>query len=236
MKIIKNFLFVIIVSIAWLCNTNAYGTENMKPCAPGCFCVNNGQMRAGDNPRNICGYGVAQRVPCFDTSIGHAFGIEEGKAWGGLLECSRDSPRQATYYYDEFSEVFVSSTGMYGFIGDDLIVMPSHDVALNYWGEQGIYQCPSHYPNSAAGAKTLKECYKYDKNGNKVYYKKPIGNLETINPLFESPKQTEDEFVQANSDIDIAKKMIDSGITSSPQMQKQVSKSTLSKSTTRGKK
>ena len=173
MKNIENFLFIMIISICWLCNASVYGAETKKPCSPGCFCVNNGQISAKYDTKNICGYGSAYRVSCFDPDTSHVFGIgENGKAWDGQVACSRNNLIYATYYFDQFNGLFKGKTGMYGFIGDDLIVMPSTFKELNIYAKEGIYQCPVSYPNSASGAKSLLECYKYDEKGKKVYYKK----------------------------------------------------------------
>jgi len=171
MKHIENFLFITIISTSLLCN--AVLAETKKPCSPGCFCVYNGQISTKYDTKNICGYGSAYRVPCFDPNISHAFGIgENGKVYDGVVACSRNNPTNATYYFDEFNELFVGSTGMYGFIGEDLIVMPSIFEEFNSFAKEGIYQCPASHPNSASGAKSLLECYKYDAKGEKVYYKK----------------------------------------------------------------
>ena len=56
---------------------------------------------------------------------------------------------------------------MYGFIGEEFIIMPSTRLATSF---PGVYQCPDTHPNSASGAKTVFDCYKYDANGKKVYY------------------------------------------------------------------
>lgn len=173
MKTIESFLFIIIVSTGCLFNASVYGVETKKPCSPGCFCVNNGQISTKYDTKNICGYGNAYRVACFNSDMGHAFGTGgNGNAYDGLVVCSRNSPLQATYYFDEFNELFVGNTGMYGFIGENLIVMPSIHEEFNSFAKEGIYQCPASYPNSASGAKSLLDCYKYDDKGKKVYYKK----------------------------------------------------------------
>ena len=97
---------------------------------------------------------------------------ENGKAYDGVVACSRDNPIHATYYFDQFNELFKGITGMYGFIGENLILMPSTFEEFTGFAKEGIYQCPASYPNSASGAKSLLECYKYDEKGKKVYYKK----------------------------------------------------------------
>lgn len=171
MKHIKSFL--VIVSTGLLCFTNVYGAGTKQNCVPGCFCVNNGQFSAEYDTKNICGYGSAYRVSCWDSDTSHAFGTGNAKkAYDGIVACSRNNPIQATYYFDDFNELFIGKTGMYGFIGEDLIVMPSIFKELSGFAKEGIYQCPASYPNSASGAKSLLDCYKYDETGKKVYYKK----------------------------------------------------------------
>lgn len=159
--------FGIILSTMCSYNTNAYGGDYHK-CDPGCFCVFDGKYPAAflANTTNICGYNSAQRLSCGAENTDFVF---DGGYQDLTLACTYDASKPATYYFNEFYEVYTGVTGMYGFIGEDLIVMPTTGSA-NKWGVAGIYQCPVSYPSSDAGAKTLWECYKRDKNGNKVYY------------------------------------------------------------------
>lgn len=46
--------------------------------------------------------------------------------------------------------------------------------------EARIYTCPSDYPASDESAKSLDECYKYSKNGNKVYYSEKRTNNNSV--------------------------------------------------------
>ncbi len=141
------------------------GTAGMlgtKPCVPGCFCVNNGQME--HDIHNKCGKYQSQSIISYcivaDNMDWH-FDLGSGES-AGILSCDRNY--WAHYYVDEFSELYMGDYGMYGIMGDNLIVMPFHGI------NAGIYQCPSSYPSSDSGAKTVYDCYKYDANGNKVYY------------------------------------------------------------------
>ncbi len=145
------------------------GTAGMlgtKPCVPGCFCVNNGQMSSSFFGSR-CSI-QSQPIACGNDGYGRMWRFKSGST-GGILSCSPSG--YATYYVYEFSEVYSGDYGMYGIINDELIVMPFY---RNYGGymdnSEGIYQCPSSYPSSDSGAKTVYECYKYDANGNKVYY------------------------------------------------------------------
>ena len=165
----KFFLCFGIVQLMLLsCNVGAYAEEAKKKCAPGCFCVFDGMIPDGYSMENVCGYGTSHRVSCDDanTKIDFVGGIGDMLT----LSCSRDVVSNVTYYFDEFSELYTGTTGMYGFIGEDLIVMPTNDIAGGTFGGVGVFQCPSTHPSSAAGAKTPYECYTHDANGNKVYF------------------------------------------------------------------
>ncbi len=164
MKININFWCVLGIVFSVVCAGKS-GAEEMQTCPQGCFCIYDGKFPARKSMTNICGHGVAQRMSCDDANKVVSFAYAGG-AYDGTLACTRDS--QAEYYFDEFSELYITNTGMYGFIGQDLITMPF--VGKNGYGsEVGVYQCPSSYPSSQAGAKTVFDCYK-NKDGKKVYY------------------------------------------------------------------
>ena len=143
------------------------GTAGMlgtKPCVPGCFCVNNGQM-SHDVYGARCGLSQSQSI----ISMHNTWYFKAGES-RGILTCNRNM--NANYYVDEFSELYKGDYGMYGIKGGELIVMPfgGQGYGGGFPEMMGVYQCPSSYPSSDAGAKTVYECYKYDANGNKVYY------------------------------------------------------------------
>ncbi len=175
MKIVAKYLCAIILPVLCLCDAGA--ATQQKNCPPGCFCVFGGKIPTTIQTVNICGYAVAHQINC-RPYLSYVFGRGNSR---GTLVCSRDDQTQATYYFDEFSEVFEANTGLYGYKGDNLVAMPSWDVALNDFGEAGVYPCPSVFPNSAPGAKSLAECFKYDKNGNKVYYHKRTSHHQRVN-------------------------------------------------------
>lgn len=154
--------------------------EEEKRCVPGCFCVNDGKMPKGWQTKNICGYSSSYRIPCGDEDISLAFGRNEDGMYTGTIACSRKL-NNATYYFDEFSGVYEGKTGRYGFVGNDLITMPSSIKALYDYGNAGIYTCPVSHPASDVGAKSPKDCYKYDKNGKKVYFSVKQSNPYEIN-------------------------------------------------------
>lgn len=163
------FCFGVIQLMLSLYNMNAYCAESKKKCAPGCFCIYDGVIPEGIGTTNICGHGTSQRLSCDGTNKVYSFTGGIGNE--GVLACVRDNASGASivYYFDEFSELYTGTTGMYGFIGDDLIVMPVTGPSSTF-GAVGMFQCPSSHPSSAAGAKTPYECYTHDAKGNKVYF------------------------------------------------------------------
>lgn len=159
----KLFAFIGII-ISTICNGNA--DQILYSCPAGCFCINDGKYDASYGMHeDICTLS-AQRKPAY---------CETGRAFysyrNGLLGCPGNTSQAANYYMDEFTELYEGYYGFYGFIGNDLILMPSNE------NVQGRYQCPATHPMSAKGAKSLYNCFKYDANGNKVYY----GTGQTIN-------------------------------------------------------
>lgn len=168
MKIRFLLCFGLIQSMLLWYNVGAYGEEAKKKCAPGCFCVFDGMIPDGYSMENICGHGTSQRLSCADTNT--KFNFVGGVGDELVLSCTRNNVSGVTYYFDEFSDIYTGTTGMYGFLGEDLIVMPTTDIAGGTFGGVGVFQCPSTHPSSAAGAKTPYECYTHDANGNKVYF------------------------------------------------------------------
>ena len=162
---------VTFASTVSLDDMKAYGSEEMAKCPSGCFCIYDGlyptrYLSAAD----ICKDYVAHPVSCNtkDEEFTFAYGDGQGEG-GGQLTCDRS--KDAVYYFVDFSELYKGETGVYGYIGEDLIVMA--EISSGYgsiMGQSGIYVCPSSYPESARGAKTLYECYTHDEKGNKVYY------------------------------------------------------------------
>jgi len=163
-------IFVIVSLFLFTYKSNA---EEMQVCPQGCFCIYDGKLPKRISLTNVCGNGyVAQRMYCNDSNkvVGFAYA---GGAYEGKLSCTRD--KQAEYYFDEFYELYITQHGMYGFLGQDLITMPFFGLE-GYGSTVGVYQCPSSYPTSSAGAKTVFDCYKYE-NGQKVYYTNPQNKM-----------------------------------------------------------
>ena len=202
MKIRKSFLYLLgIMSLfVFTCKSNA---EEMQTCPQGCFCIYDGKLPKRMSMGNICGKGVAQRMSCGDGNkvVSFAYAGVEGE-----VSCTRS--KQAEYYFDEFSELYITNTGMYGFIGQDFITMPFFGTK-GYGSEVGVYQCPSSYPVSQLGAKTIFECYKYDEQGNKVYYTK--GKSQYM----QNSLNNQEQVALSNSQIETTKAIIKSGISNS---------------------
>lgn len=78
-----------------------------------------------------------------------------------------DQYSYAEYMLSEFSELYwaeFSDRGAYGIIGDEMVYIP-------YTGNRTpAFQCPTHYPYSEEGAKSVFECFKYKANGQKEYF------------------------------------------------------------------
>ncbi len=161
---------VTFASNVYLYDMKAYGNEEMAKCPSGCFCIYDGlyptrYLSAAD----VCKDYVAHPMSCNtkDEEFTFAYGLGHGE---GEAKLTCDRSKDEVYYFDDFSELYEGMTGMYGFIGEDLIVMAGVSLGYGSMGESGIYVCPSSYPESDPGAKTLYECYTHDEKGNKVYY------------------------------------------------------------------
>ena len=78
------------------------------------------------------------------------------------------------YKYEDFSEFYKGTLGFYGIINGGFIhynACGSYDSAGNCAAKKyDLFQCPETYPYSAKGSKSLSDCFKYDANGNKIYY------------------------------------------------------------------
>lgn len=142
-------------------NANDY-----KPCPQGCFCIYDGTMPKNYGTTNVCNT-PAYPITCGQNSNGTGFLFSDGVN-NNTLACTRDTS-PAVYYFDEFtSEIYKGFSGMYGYIGDELITMPSTSVSIGE--EAGVYQCPVSYPISDVGAKTPYDCYRINSDGGRVYY------------------------------------------------------------------
>lgn len=152
MKISKNFLIFFGIIASTLCTTNA--KASLVNCPSGCFCLNNGKYDTNGqvNPDGCNAKGQLLQS-CYGMGL---------MFYGGFVDCNHNTG--ATYYFDQFSEIYEGYYGFYGVINGNMIYMPRD------YMDQSVYDCPASYPHSDSGAKTIYECYKYDSRGNKVYY------------------------------------------------------------------
>ena len=145
------------VSVLCLCNAWA---ETVS-CPAGCFCVNEGKYNnsTGDNSQ-YCNE-KARPISSSNQCESNVLNFD-----GGRIDCVRNlsDKVEARYFLDEFSELYDGYFGLYGVIDGEIIYMPRDN------GMHNVYSCPVSYPMSASGAKSLKDCFKYDANGKKVYY------------------------------------------------------------------
>ena len=149
-----------------------------EKCPAGCFCLNGGEYTVvGHDEKSWCtgnGYGYTART----------LGSNEANFFACSTEILNDinfpkqepqKPNERYYKLSEFSEVYFSSLGAYGFLKNGEFLSLSNCSGGSKMMDK-IFRCPHTYPNSDEGAKSLYECYKYTyPNGGsttlKEYYK-----------------------------------------------------------------
>ena len=167
--------FGILLSLMTLYPLGAYA-EKYK-CPAGCFCLNDGEYELrgiyGTGEHGYCSESSATIFPsgwrnelyCEDVEIIN----DTSKGLTGISE-----PQLTTYYnLSEFSEFYTGDLGGYGLKNGDFIYFNDcnlYDDARQLRKADSIFQCPYHFPHSAEGSKSLGDCFKYDTNGNKIYY------------------------------------------------------------------
>lgn len=150
----KKFLSFIAIIVPVLCSGNVGATT----CPAGCFCLNNGEFNLSTNYQNFC------TVPASKINI-ISSGISVCHSW--ISNRDFHGPT-ATYYFEDFSELYKGYFGAYGFINGNFVYI--NDCWDNADNPNGIFQCPTTHPNSDKGAKTIFECYRITANGQKEYY------------------------------------------------------------------
>lgn len=160
MKLHKNLLFGIIASVLCLCDASANATQ---PCPAGCFCLKDGKYNTP--PRALdC---ENQHSHLIDPSTFNTRTYDTVQITG-----YRDSGITADWYVEDFSELYESPYGLYGFKKDgEFITIRSYilyndDVQFYDY----VFTCPVSHPLSEEGSDALRDCFKYDENGNKIYY------------------------------------------------------------------
>jgi len=155
---------------------------------------------------------------------------------GGISIChswiaNRDFPGPpATYYFEDFSELYKGYFGAYGFMNGDFVYINA------CWSDaddpNGIFQCPITHPSSANGAKSLSECYKVNAKGQKEYYKIPNNvtqnydgnyNTDTINTLLTNLQSALDQANTAASNLKNILKKSNNNINIPTSLKEQVS-------------
>ncbi len=152
MKINRIFLVLTGIIAGTLCQTNA--NASLVNCPEGCFCLNNGKY---DNSGQVNTTGCNAKAQLLQSCYGMGLIF-----YGGLIDCNHT--QGATYYFDQFSEIYEGYYGFYGVLNGNMIYMPRD------YMDQSVYDCPASYPHSDSGAKTVYECYKYGTHGTKIYY------------------------------------------------------------------
>ena len=172
----RKILPLIVILICGLYMNDAKA-ETIYPCPAGCFCLNGGEYTVvSGNEMSYCtgnGYGYTART----------LGSNEGNFFACNTEILNDinfpkqgpqHPNERYYKLSEFSEVYVSWGGAYGFLknGEFLSLSNCSDGKMI----DKVFRCPHTYPYSDEGAISLSECYKYTyTNGGsttlKEYYK-----------------------------------------------------------------
>ena len=158
----KYFVFGTIASALCLYNTGA----NAQICPAGCFCISGGSFIPQENMQpnyytEVCSQvhaSTPKPVPMNMAGCGRHLNAPQ-------VLIAKDHNQNADYYFDEFSEFYDGGIGdFYGFINGVFTSCPLDG--------NNISSCPSKYPYSDTGANSLNQCYKYDENCNKKYFKK----------------------------------------------------------------
>jgi len=159
-KVFLTSLSVLTVVFGGVCNASADGV-----CPPGCFCMNGGRtvFAQYQSTTDLCASSSAI-LQNWSGCVGGSY----GDIWVTTnSSCQLGVP--ASYYFDEFSEFYEGLTGFYGFINNEFVyhnTRPNSNSNVFY----DFFLCPLSHPHSDSGASALTQCYKYDANGNKVYY------------------------------------------------------------------
>ena len=166
MRINRIFLVLIGTIAGALCQTNGYAS--LVNCPAGCFCLGDGKYNTDNDQGDIefwCGvYSATAWNP--EGCTGNTYGDI-------VIKSSSNCGGPATYYLDQFSEFYDGRFGFYGFIDNEFVYgyrKPSDFAPGASNNNYDIFQCPYTHPHSETGADALTDCFKYDANGNKIYY------------------------------------------------------------------
>ena len=159
--------FGILLSLAVLFPLGAHAQK--EKCPAGCFCLNDGEYESMLGYEDeLCNENHATLLT-LDPNVGMFF-CSDTEILGTNMSLS--SFVSTHYYISDFSEFYKGIFGGYGFKDKEFIYINScRNTSID--GESKydyIFLCPYHFPHSAEGSKSLGDCFKYDINGNKIYY------------------------------------------------------------------
>ena len=156
--------FGILLSLMVLFPLGAHAQK--RKCPAGCFCLNDGEyepLLAENVGDHICKDYHATLLT-LDPNGGTYFCTDTAILGTNILSHSTSTH----YYISDFSEFYNDFFGGYGFKDKEFIyINQCYSSTKKY---DYIFQCPYHFPHSAKGSKSLGDCFKYDINGNKIYY------------------------------------------------------------------
>lgn len=163
---IKSILFCVIASVLSLCGESI--ADDSFLCPKDCFCLNNGRSAQS-------GYKDANS----SEIIGNIWYSGKCREHAGYVSDKSSYPKsyqnitvalkpggygvKADYYVEDFSEFYESELGFYGIKDGEFI----YGYKANYFD---MLPCPVTHPNSERGSSSLSQCFKYNENGDKVYY------------------------------------------------------------------
>jgi len=159
----KNFVFGTIASLLCLYNTSA----NARTCPTGCFCLNDGEVHTIIQ-EDLCTRGGAHRLNTKTMNCNEIYTYGDTTIIRDKLcmHCPN------CLFVEDFSEIYVGDFGWYGYKNNQFLYGYHQAGTYATNAVTDALVCPSTYPNSDPGASTLTQCYKYDANGNKKYYKR----------------------------------------------------------------
>lgn len=170
----KSFIFGTIASVLCMCNADAAIT-----CPAGCFCLQGGMLGAPFIQETLCNsfgeYTGATRYYAESMPCDMVFYYN-----GGMIAPRRDCgyDPNGVGYVEDYSEFYRGHFGWYGFTKDTHEFTWGYNLPGVYWngGIVDALMCPETYPYSDPGAKSIKDCYRYDRSSDptakerKVHY------------------------------------------------------------------
>lgn len=164
--------FGILLSLTILFPLGAYAQK--EKCPAGCFCLNDGEYELrGNYAPGETGYCSSKTAIQFPSNWGSELYCSDTEVINDNLTTSATPQLPIYYYLSEFSEFYTAELGGYGLLNGNFVYFNDCNLYDNMGKIQkadSIFQCPYHFPHSAEGSKSLGDCFKYDINGNKIYY------------------------------------------------------------------